>query len=95
MWLFKPSIKISYSASTSYAIPKTASIHAAKVLYKLLGPSEGSSDLKGYFDQLLFISFAHSWRQSLEYISWISAGRVSILPNGHLPSTGRIVEGEH
>ncbi|KAL0959813.1 hypothetical protein HGRIS_011495 [Hohenbuehelia grisea] len=45
MWLFKPSIRIAYSMPAAYAIPKSASINAAKVLYKLLGPAESSGDL--------------------------------------------------
>ncbi|KAG6840736.1 hypothetical protein C0991_004754 [Blastosporella zonata] len=46
IWLFKPSIRLSYTTPTPYAIPKSASIHAAKVLFKILTPSERTSDLK-------------------------------------------------
>ncbi|KAG6829711.1 hypothetical protein H0H92_003746 [Tricholoma furcatifolium] len=46
IWLFKPSIRLAYTAPTPYAIPKSASIHAAKVLFKTLTPSERTSDLK-------------------------------------------------
>ncbi|RDB27814.1 hypothetical protein Hypma_002288 [Hypsizygus marmoreus] len=47
VWLFKPSIRLAYTKPTQYAIPKSASIHAAKVLYKILTPSERTADLKG------------------------------------------------
>lgn len=46
IWLFKPSIQLAYTTQTQYAIPKSGSINAAKVLYKLIGPSEGSTDLQ-------------------------------------------------
>ena len=47
IWLFKPSIQIAYTTTEmQYAIPKSGSILAAKVLYKLLGPAEGNVDLK-------------------------------------------------
>ncbi len=51
MWLFKPSIQLAYAIRSQYALPKTASIQAAKVLFKLLGPSEEPADLKrfGFF----------------------------------------------
>ncbi|XP_006463426.1 hypothetical protein AGABI2DRAFT_225212 [Agaricus bisporus var. bisporus H97] len=45
IWLFKPGMRISYSAPSNRIIPKTASIFAAKVLFKLLGPAEASTDL--------------------------------------------------
>jgi ubiquitin-protein ligase E3 D len=46
IWLFKPSLRLAYATSTSYAIPKGGSIHAAKVLYKVMTPSERAADLK-------------------------------------------------
>ncbi|KXN92166.1 E3 ubiquitin-protein ligase E3D [Leucoagaricus sp. SymC.cos] len=46
IWLFKPSMRISYSTTSSRIIPKTGSILAAKVLFKLLGPADASTDLK-------------------------------------------------
>ncbi|KAI0948109.1 hypothetical protein AcW1_009707 [Taiwanofungus camphoratus] len=46
IWLFKPSMQIAYTAPTEYAIPKSGSVHAAKVLYKILGPSAAHSDLQ-------------------------------------------------
>ncbi|KAF8627330.1 hypothetical protein AX15_004404 [Amanita polypyramis BW_CC] len=45
LWMFKPSIRLAYSMRTSRASPKIGSIHAAKVLYKLFGPSEDPIDL--------------------------------------------------
>jgi len=39
IWLFKPSIRIAYATPNSYAMPKSGCIHAAKVLFKLLGPT--------------------------------------------------------
>ncbi|CAK5261895.1 unnamed protein product [Mycena citricolor] len=46
MWLFKPSMRLAYSTQTLYSMPRSASIRTAKVLFKLLGPSEATLDLK-------------------------------------------------
>ncbi|KAF5379165.1 hypothetical protein D9615_006003 [Tricholomella constricta] len=46
IWLFKPNIRIAYTTSTPYAIPKSGCIHAAKVLFKILTPTERTADLK-------------------------------------------------
>ncbi|KAL0577194.1 hypothetical protein V5O48_004792 [Marasmius crinis-equi] len=46
VWLFKPSLQLSYAAQRPYAIPKSGSMTVAKVLFKLLGPSEGRVDIK-------------------------------------------------
>ncbi|KAF8069026.1 HECT-like ubiquitin-conjugating enzyme-binding-domain-containing protein [Lyophyllum atratum] len=46
IWLFKPSIRLAYTTSSPYAIAKSANIHAAKVLFKILTPAERTADLK-------------------------------------------------
>jgi len=46
IWLFKPSMRLAYTTQTQYSMPRSASIHTAKVLYKLLGPSEAMGDLQ-------------------------------------------------
>lgn len=46
IWLFKPSLRLAYATPTPYALPKSGSIHAAKVLYKVMTPSEQAADLK-------------------------------------------------
>ncbi|KAJ3528770.1 hypothetical protein NMY22_g9273 [Coprinellus aureogranulatus] len=46
IWLFKPKMRLAYTTPRSRAIPKSGSILAAKVLYKLIGPKEASADLK-------------------------------------------------
>ncbi|KAG5719216.1 hypothetical protein E4T56_gene13409 [Termitomyces sp. T112] len=46
IWLFKPSIQLAYTTPTPYVIQKSASIHAAKVLFKILTSSERTSDLR-------------------------------------------------
>jgi hypothetical protein len=46
IWLFKPKMRLAYTTPRSRAIPKSGSIMAAKVLYKLVGPSEAATDLK-------------------------------------------------
>ncbi|TFK48970.1 hypothetical protein OE88DRAFT_1663265 [Heliocybe sulcata] len=51
IWLFKPSIRIAYKVSTSYLIPQTDSIHAAKVLYKIIGPNVAPEDLRSTLDK--------------------------------------------
>ncbi|KAL6306328.1 HECT-like ubiquitin-conjugating enzyme-binding-domain-containing protein [Sparassis latifolia] len=45
MWLFKPNMRLAYITPAQYVIPKSGSIHAAKVLYKVLKPSIAFSDL--------------------------------------------------
>ena len=45
IWLFKPSMRITYSAPTQYLLSKVGSIHGAKVLYKILGPETVPTDL--------------------------------------------------
>ncbi|KAJ6588703.1 HECT-like ubiquitin-conjugating enzyme-binding-domain-containing protein [Mycena capillaripes] len=45
VWLFKPNMRLAYTTQTQYAMPRSASIRTAKVLYKLLGPSEATADL--------------------------------------------------
>ncbi|KAF8146961.1 HECT-like ubiquitin-conjugating enzyme-binding-domain-containing protein [Mycena galopus ATCC 62051] len=45
VWLFKPHMRLAYTTQTQYALPRSASIRTAKVLYKLLGPSEATADL--------------------------------------------------
>jgi len=51
IWLFKPSMGISYTTPTQYAIPKRGCINAAKVLYKSLGPSAASEDLQSLLNK--------------------------------------------
>ncbi|KAF9009979.1 HECT-like ubiquitin-conjugating enzyme-binding-domain-containing protein [Cyathus striatus] len=51
VWLFKPRMRLAYTAPTSRAIPKSASVEAAKVLYKLIRPSEASADLKSLLNK--------------------------------------------
>ncbi|KAL1720518.1 HECT-like ubiquitin-conjugating enzyme-binding-domain-containing protein [Schizophyllum commune] len=51
LWLFKPSIRIAYALSKPYALPRRGAVHAAKVLFKLLGPSEGHPDLKATLER--------------------------------------------
>ncbi|KAJ6495343.1 HECT-like ubiquitin-conjugating enzyme-binding-domain-containing protein [Mycena sanguinolenta] len=45
VWLFKPHMRLAYTTQTQYSLPRSASIRTAKVLYKLLGPSEATTDL--------------------------------------------------
>ncbi|KAF7325950.1 hypothetical protein MKEN_00445900 [Mycena kentingensis (nom. inval.)] len=46
VWLFKPNMRLAYTTQTQYALPRSASARTAKVLFKLLGPSEATTDLK-------------------------------------------------
>ncbi|KAF9233430.1 HECT-like ubiquitin-conjugating enzyme-binding-domain-containing protein [Melanogaster broomeanus] len=46
IWLFKPKIRISYMLSTPYLLPKSDAADASKVLYKILGPTSTTIDLK-------------------------------------------------
>ncbi|KAJ3715053.1 HECT-like ubiquitin-conjugating enzyme-binding-domain-containing protein [Lentinula raphanica] len=46
IWLFKPNLQLAYSTSKRYAIAGSGSMNAAKVLYKLMGPSEANLELK-------------------------------------------------
>ncbi|KAH9941869.1 HECT-like ubiquitin-conjugating enzyme-binding-domain-containing protein [Epithele typhae] len=45
MWLFKPAMRLAYSVPKQYVIPKSGSIRAAKVLYKILDTVSTYSDL--------------------------------------------------
>jgi len=40
IWLFNPSIKLSYAMTTCCGIPQEGTIHAAKVFYRLVGAGE-------------------------------------------------------
>ncbi|KAM6503428.1 HECT-like Ubiquitin-conjugating enzyme (E2)-binding domain containing protein [Amanita muscaria] len=51
MWLFKPNIRLAYNMWTARASPRNGSIHAAKVLFKLFGPSETPADLNSILNQ--------------------------------------------
>ncbi|KAH7928594.1 hypothetical protein BV22DRAFT_193313 [Leucogyrophana mollusca] len=46
VWLFKPKIRLSYMLANPYLLAKNGSIDASKVMYKILGPSSPSADLK-------------------------------------------------
>ncbi|KAG8800916.1 hypothetical protein FRC16_001788, partial [Serendipita sp. 398] len=43
VWIFKPSMKLSYSTSTAALIPRSGSIVAAKILFKVIGPGGSSA----------------------------------------------------
>ncbi|KAL5522612.1 hypothetical protein ACEPAG_8629 [Sanghuangporus baumii] len=45
IWLFKPHMRLSYATTAQFALPRTGSVHASKVLFKILqaGSSEGSN----------------------------------------------------
>ena len=45
VWLFKPTMRLSYTVPTQYVIPKSGSIRAAKVLFKILDTASAYSDL--------------------------------------------------
>ncbi|KAJ7485564.1 HECT-like ubiquitin-conjugating enzyme-binding-domain-containing protein [Mycena latifolia] len=50
VWLFKPNMRLAYTTQTHYSLPRSASVRTAKVLYKLLGPSEATADLKSILE---------------------------------------------
>lgn len=92
-------MRISYSAPSNRIIPKTASIFAAKVLFKLLGPAEASTDLNEWVSAAFVLSggalltifaFLHQYPGS---VPWISSGRVSFLSDGRLSTSRYHVEG--
>ena len=51
MWLFKPNMRLSFKASKHYLLPEHGTIQAAKVLFKVLGPSMSSMDLGTLLDR--------------------------------------------
>ncbi|KAF9482313.1 hypothetical protein BDN70DRAFT_875232 [Pholiota conissans] len=52
IWLFKPRIRLAYTTPRSHAIPKSANINAAKVLYKLIKPPVGGMvDIKSILNK--------------------------------------------
>jgi len=46
VWLFKPRIRLAYTTSSTLAAPRSASVNTAKVLFKILTPSERAADLR-------------------------------------------------
>ena len=52
-------MRLSYAVPTQYVIPKTGSVRAAKVLYKLLDPVSAYSDLEGYESILGHLALSH------------------------------------
>jgi len=67
IWLFKPRMRLAYTTPTSRLIPKSASVFAAKVLYKLLPePTDTPSDINDLlnkypgFPQAEFLSYPMS-----------------------------------
>lgn len=80
-------MRISYSTTTNRVIPKAESILAAKVLFKLLGPGDASTDLKMYVQNCDFAGPAETWcsvayllnildllKPSIFHIRWRSVG---------------------
>ncbi|KIJ11155.1 hypothetical protein PAXINDRAFT_119016 [Paxillus involutus ATCC 200175] len=46
IWLFKPKIRISYMLPTPYLLPRSDSVDASKVLYKIVGPTSTTTNIK-------------------------------------------------
>jgi len=40
IWLFNPSISLSYASAKPYVLPKSGTVQVAKVFFKLVGPTE-------------------------------------------------------
>jgi hypothetical protein len=51
IWLFKPSMRLSYKARKNYLLAEHGTIQAAKVLFKILGPSTSDTDLGSMLDR--------------------------------------------
>ncbi|KAI0760508.1 HECT-like ubiquitin-conjugating enzyme-binding-domain-containing protein [Fomes fomentarius] len=51
VWLFKPMMRLSYIVPTQYVIPKSASVRAAKVLFKILDAASAYADLEGLLNR--------------------------------------------
>lgn len=51
LWLFKPSMYLSYRANKNYLLPERGTILAAKVLYKVLEPSMWTMNLESLLDR--------------------------------------------
>lgn len=51
IWLFKPRTRLAYTTLRHHAIPKSANVLAAKVLFKLLGPVERQMNIKSILDK--------------------------------------------
>ncbi|KAG9101781.1 hypothetical protein FS749_003470 [Ceratobasidium sp. UAMH 11750] len=48
VWLFKPSIQLSYAGATGSVIPASGTITAAKVTFVIFGPGEPANSLERY-----------------------------------------------
>ncbi|EJD51155.1 hypothetical protein AURDEDRAFT_57237, partial [Auricularia subglabra TFB-10046 SS5] len=51
LWMLKPHMLISYEADKHYLIPRSGSLHVAKILFKLIGPGFPSPDVKTLVEQ--------------------------------------------
>ncbi|KIK82318.1 hypothetical protein PAXRUDRAFT_832273 [Paxillus rubicundulus Ve08.2h10] len=51
IWLFKPKIRISYMLPTPYLLPRSDSVNASKVLYKIVGPTKATTNIKDLLDK--------------------------------------------
>ncbi|THH19287.1 hypothetical protein EW146_g1847 [Bondarzewia mesenterica] len=81
VWLFKPRMRLSYNAPTAYAIPKRGVIQAAKVLFKILGPSTARTDLSAYvlMPSPLFSCLNPHILTSVSFFFWRWFAGISIL----------------
>ena len=97
MWLFNPSVRLSYSSLTHYGLPEDGTIYAAKILFKIIGPrSVLGLDSREYVVLLLdIISFLIL--DSLQDISTIPCFWICGKPcvsYGRMQKSGWLIEGE-
>ncbi|KAG8808712.1 hypothetical protein FRC19_005705 [Serendipita sp. 401] len=93
VWIFKPSMKLSYSTSTAALIPRSGSIVAAKILFKVIGPGGSSAgfDVKSTLEKHPNFSQA----EQLSYPIDICRRLAALLRESHstYPSNRRTMSG--
>lgn len=45
-------MRLSYATTAQFALPRTGSVHAAKILFKIVGPETVASDLQSILNKL-------------------------------------------
>jgi hypothetical protein len=94
LWLFKPSMRLSYMTPTPYVLPHMGCVHAAKVLYKIVGPYLALADLKRFVFFPLFPLWLIPFKKRTGQVSRLPTGGIPVLSDRCLPAAGKFAQGE-
>ena len=92
-------MRLSYIVPTQYVIPKSASIRAAKVLFKILDTASAYADLDGYEPLTLFLArhgnpILTAFSQGTKAIPGLPTSRAPVLPAWDMPPAWSTPQGE-